>query len=557
MSILEFLSTFIGDNPVQDADPITDSQPDVTNETAQGEKDGDETRATQLNILKYKLQAACKLVGDSINGPVGSLCEILGRDHVNGDATRLRLRDLAGDPVSAASKGFVYAKTVGSFVELFFVDSSGAITQLTSGGALAINETGGPQILTVGAVIDGQLVARVGNNLVGQTKRNLTATVAPSATDDSDSDYSPGSLWVDVTNDKAYICVDDTAAAAVWLDVTSGGAASVPVQDDSVEVVAVPTAFNFTGAGVTVTDVGNVATIDVPGGSGIPATGVAVTLFADAPASTQTISSGTFADVPGSALPEDTFPITVGGTYDLQAILTSLSSVTTNQQSRADYQLIIDEGDFNGFTEQIIGARAETPTEWSVFTANGGTTAWEAITSFGSAVLGVGTHKAKIQAKNSLGNPRLSSDGFFRVKGVLRASAAIEAVTALSVVPTATRSTTSAAFVDVDAEVADSFTITSAGSKLITMQVNGFRVTGAVSIGRFQIDISGATTATVGVDDYSWGFTAKTDRASASFSAPVTLNAGVHNIKIQWKRTDGAGTLIADVGTGFTVTLVG
>ena len=41
-------------------------------------------------------------------------------------------------------------------------------------------------------------------------------TVAPTANDDSGDGYSAGSIWVDTTNDKAYICLDATATAAVW-----------------------------------------------------------------------------------------------------------------------------------------------------------------------------------------------------------------------------------------------------------------------------------------------------------------------------------------------------
>ena len=47
-------------------------------------------------------------------------------------------------------------------------------------------------------------------------QRNINATAAPTATDDASEGYSVGSHWVDVSADKAYICVDSTVDAAVW-----------------------------------------------------------------------------------------------------------------------------------------------------------------------------------------------------------------------------------------------------------------------------------------------------------------------------------------------------
>jgi hypothetical protein len=44
----------------------------------------------------------------------------------------------------------------------------------------------------------------------------LDATTAPTVNDDTGSNYAVGSLWVDVTNDLVYICVDNSSGAAVW-----------------------------------------------------------------------------------------------------------------------------------------------------------------------------------------------------------------------------------------------------------------------------------------------------------------------------------------------------
>ena len=44
----------------------------------------------------------------------------------------------------------------------------------------------------------------------------LNATTTPATGDDSGDGYGVGSLWIDTTNDKFYICVDASLGAAVW-----------------------------------------------------------------------------------------------------------------------------------------------------------------------------------------------------------------------------------------------------------------------------------------------------------------------------------------------------
>ncbi len=48
--------------------------------------------------------------------------------------------------------------------------------------------------------------------------QRVETTSSPTAADDS---YQIGTMWVNTTTDVAYICVDDTAATAVWIDVSS------------------------------------------------------------------------------------------------------------------------------------------------------------------------------------------------------------------------------------------------------------------------------------------------------------------------------------------------
>jgi len=47
----------------------------------------------------------------------------------------------------------------------------------------------------------------------------INGTAAPTVNEDSGDGYGVGSIWLDTTNDKAYICVDATVAAAIWLTI--------------------------------------------------------------------------------------------------------------------------------------------------------------------------------------------------------------------------------------------------------------------------------------------------------------------------------------------------
>jgi hypothetical protein len=63
-------------------------------------------------------------------------------------------------------------------------------------------------------------VNRLFAGLVLAPKSNPTAVVAPAVGDDSDAGYGVGSLWTDTAAGDAYICVDATAGAAVWKQIT-------------------------------------------------------------------------------------------------------------------------------------------------------------------------------------------------------------------------------------------------------------------------------------------------------------------------------------------------
>jgi hypothetical protein len=89
--------------------------------------------------------------------------------------------------------------------------------------------------------IEGRSYAEVKTDL-GLTNalnlvNNLAAAAAPAVTDDSDpAGYGVGSLWLDTTADKAYICLDATNGAAVWKEISPAGAGASAALDNLASV---------------------------------------------------------------------------------------------------------------------------------------------------------------------------------------------------------------------------------------------------------------------------------------------------------------------------------
>jgi hypothetical protein len=120
----------------------------------------------------------------------------------------------------------------GSVVELGagtgFVSSSSAPTGVEDGTTWFNTTEGVLYILADSNWID---LSTVGGHLYNKTD----GTAAPTVNDDSGDGFEVGSMWVDVTNDAAYICVDASAGAAVW---TKGVSEIVELDDVTVTSIA-------------------------------------------------------------------------------------------------------------------------------------------------------------------------------------------------------------------------------------------------------------------------------------------------------------------------------
>jgi hypothetical protein len=77
-------------------------------------------------------------------------------------------------------------------------------------------EFGGSSRMTVYAIPQTTYAGRTVNTY----EPDVGKTAAPAVTDDIDSGYAVGSMWIDETNDDAYISLNSTAGAAVWKKTT-------------------------------------------------------------------------------------------------------------------------------------------------------------------------------------------------------------------------------------------------------------------------------------------------------------------------------------------------
>jgi len=150
--------------------------------------------------------------------------------------------------------------TFSQFSDAGYIDAGTGLTK--TGNVLAVDglledldtlgasESDGQFIVATGAGAlawesGATVLASLGLDNIVNTKNKLDATDAPAVTNDTTEGYSVGSVWVDVTHDTAYICLDATEDNAVWTEITqvSGGSTFVSLSD---------TPANFTDAGLKI-----------------------------------------------------------------------------------------------------------------------------------------------------------------------------------------------------------------------------------------------------------------------------------------------------------------
>ena len=178
---------------------------------------------------------------------------------------------------------------------------------------------------------------------VGITINKFNATTDPTINDDSGDGYNIGSRWVNVTDDKYWICVDTTAGAAVWHQTDASETGSVATdtiwdaKGDMVVGTGADTAQKLTvGANgtVPVADSGETTGIKWAALSGGSSAWTEITAFTATPASSSKIT--TTSDLTGSIQTGYPLEITIGGIKKYYIV----TSITSSQITVAGVEML-------------------------------------------------------------------------------------------------------------------------------------------------------------------------------------------------------------------------
>jgi hypothetical protein len=208
-------------------------------------------RVTLDSGANYDLDLQDILLSADLKDPVSTTTYGVGNITLSGEQTLNGVltsasRVLVTDQTNQAENG-IYVTDAGAWTRATDADedaevSNGLRTTVlnplsTKHRSTYVTNSSNP--ITVG--VTNVLFTEIDANLVN----NYGATAPPTVSNDDSQGYSPGSEWVDVTNDVAYIMLDAATGAAIWQKIGSGGTYSQSVQTITGASVPVPDSFSI------------------------------------------------------------------------------------------------------------------------------------------------------------------------------------------------------------------------------------------------------------------------------------------------------------------------
>ena len=119
----------------------------------------------------------------------------------------------------AAGNGLHFVDSADGLLK--YRSSAGTVYDLTAAGGTIAIESGGTGS-NLSATGPGTVQQRTAGADLDIRIDNYTSSTNPTANDDTGDGYEIGSLWFNITNDRAYIAADVTSGAAVWIELGAG-----------------------------------------------------------------------------------------------------------------------------------------------------------------------------------------------------------------------------------------------------------------------------------------------------------------------------------------------
>jgi hypothetical protein len=182
----------------------------------------------------------------------------------------IRLRNTTGSPITLTQlavtvptgpTGILVGQQTGGFDRPYEILSDEQLQTEIDNGFITAEITGND--LGQGPLTTAQSQANIQAITALQIKHSLHQTTDPAAGDDEDDGYSIGSIWLNTTADRVWICTDDTSTAATWIRVnvntwaevlaagnTSG--ANNPSIDDGQSIISTDTTSTAKGGSYTI-----------------------------------------------------------------------------------------------------------------------------------------------------------------------------------------------------------------------------------------------------------------------------------------------------------------